>query len=223
MAINKIVAETAYRIRAPSLCRNAKLAAIAMTEPDDVASALQVQKLQREIEKLEVETRLLNRPWWLQAPYIGAIFPIMAVVVTGWIAYRNSDFRREAQTAKNEIATLRPEADSLKQQVTRLQNDQRTLQRQRDILIQEVKNLDARSQALEELISLHNAGINTWRIQLRDISDRLKSKAFGGGGIQILPPPNAEPERKLLQSVIDSMLSTLDPRVTKEKLPPTKH
>jgi hypothetical protein len=46
---------------------------MAMPERDELASSLQVQKLQCEIEKLEAETRLVKRPWWLQPPYILAI------------------------------------------------------------------------------------------------------------------------------------------------------
>jgi siroheme synthase (precorrin-2 oxidase/ferrochelatase) len=36
-------------------------------EVDDVA-AMQLKKVTREVEKLELETRLLRRAWWLQAP-----------------------------------------------------------------------------------------------------------------------------------------------------------
>ena len=81
-----------------------------MAEADDL-TALQTRKLETEIAKLEAETTVLKRRWFLQAPYLGVFLPIIAVCVTGWLAYRNSDFRRDAQEAKHEIATLRPEAD----------------------------------------------------------------------------------------------------------------
>ena len=65
---------------------------------------------------------------------------------------------------------------------------------------------------MQKRIGEYNAMVTNWRTHLLDISVRLKSKKFGGGGIQIFPPPNAESERQLLQGVIDSMLSTLGPK-----------
>jgi cell division protein FtsB len=192
--------------------RGGTLRRSAMPDEPDAFSALEFKKLQQEVSKLEAETRLLNRPWWLQAPYVGAILPIMAVVITGWITYRNSDLRREAQAAKNEIAKLAPEADALRQQVTRLQKEKESLAPERDRLAQEVRVLEPKATNLQKRIRDYNAHTLTWRTQLLDISTRLKSKSFSGGGIQVFPPPNAEPERKLLQEVIDSMLSTLGPK-----------
>jgi septal ring factor EnvC (AmiA/AmiB activator) len=182
-----------------------------MAEPDDLTD-LQKQKLEIEIAKLKAETNLLRRPWYLQAPYVAATLPIIAVCVTGWIAYSNSDFRRDAQAARNEVARLRPIADTLKQQVDLLQKEKSSLQLQRDSLLKEVKSLTSKSSALQQEIGVYNASVAAWRTQLLDISSRLKSKSFGGGGIQIFPPPNAEAERRLLQSVIDAMLSTIGPQ-----------
>src|SRR5439155_16042987 len=94
--------------------------------------ALQAHKLEYEISKLKIEAALLRRPWCFQSSYIGVILPILAVVATRCITYSNSDFRREAQIAKREIATLGPEAATLRQQVSLLQKEAASLKPERD-------------------------------------------------------------------------------------------
>ena len=100
-----------------------------MSEPSELES-LQCQKLREEIKKLDVETRLLTRSWWQQASYIAAILPIVVVSFSAWVAYSNSEFKREAEAeaAKADIAQLRPEAETLKAQVSRLQKEEPILQ-----------------------------------------------------------------------------------------------
>ena len=63
-------------------------------DPGDPTASLQTRKLELELVKLEAEAALLKRPWYSQASYVAAILPIIAVCVTGGIAYWNSDLRR---------------------------------------------------------------------------------------------------------------------------------
>jgi hypothetical protein len=90
-----------------------------MSEPDDL-NALQLEKLRLENEKLRIETYLLKRPAWRQASYIAAILPVAAIVatgwITGWITYSNSEFKRDADLARKEVAELRPLAAALKKE-----------------------------------------------------------------------------------------------------------
>ena len=101
----------------------------------DEIAALQVAKIRCEIEKLQAETRLLPRFCWLQASYIGATLPIIAVFITGWITYSNSDWRRNAEKLQEQVATLRPEADKLRMQVTGLQKQADSLRSERARLL----------------------------------------------------------------------------------------
>jgi hypothetical protein len=67
-----------------------------MSEPITLET-LQAEKLRRETEKLELEMKILRRPAWAQAPYIAAILPVTAIVITGfitaWITYSNRNSR----------------------------------------------------------------------------------------------------------------------------------
>jgi hypothetical protein len=179
--------------------------------PDDLA-ALQLKRVQQEIEKLEVETRLLKRGWYFQPHYIAAILPILAVVATGFIAYSNSDFKRDAEAARSEVAKLKPEAETLRQQVAILRQEESSLKPERDRLAAEVHMLQPKATALQKQISTFSNHISMWRLQLVEINARLKSVTppIAGSGVGIFPPPTAEPERKRLQEVIDSMLATLN-------------
>ena len=128
-------------------------------EPSDPIASLQARKLEQEIAKLETETALLKRRWFFQAPYIGAILPIIAVCATGWIAYRNSDFRREAQAAKSEITRLGPEAESLKHQVAALEATRAILEPKQSRLVEEVKSLESKESVLEARVKAYEADI----------------------------------------------------------------
>ena len=139
-------------------------------EPSDPIASLQTRKLEQEIAKLEAETALLKRRWFFQAPYIGAIFPIIAVCATGWIAYSNSDFRREAQAAKSAVAKLGPEAESLKHQVAALEAAKASLEPKQYRLAEEVKSLESRAAVLQARVKAYDADISTWRAQLMDVS-----------------------------------------------------
>lgn len=57
-----------------------------MSEQDDL-TVLQVRKLRQEIEKLKVETKLLKRASWKQAPYLAATLPLIAVLITAMSGY----------------------------------------------------------------------------------------------------------------------------------------
>jgi septal ring factor EnvC (AmiA/AmiB activator) len=187
---------------------SARLARRVMNESDEL-TAFQLQKVRQEIEKLDAETRLLKRVWCLQPPYIAAILPIIAVCVTAWIAYSNSDFKREAETAKSEIAQLRPTADALRQQVMKLQQEETSLKAERNRLTAEVSTLQPKATGLQKQILAFSDHISTWRSQLVDINTRLESVTPHVVTGPIFPPPTAEPERKRLQEIIDSMFSTL--------------
>jgi FtsZ-binding cell division protein ZapB len=160
---------------------------------DDDATQLQITKTRLEIEKLATENRLLGKKW-RQAPYLGAILPLLAACLTigatGWIAYSNSDFKRDAETAKSEIAKLKPE---------------------RDRLAAEVRTLQRKTTALQNQNTAFESRISTWRTQTVDINSRLKSAGRGPLPGYILPGVNSvELERKKLQEITDSMLSTLN-------------
>lgn len=47
---------------------------------------LEIDKLTRDREKLDVEITTLRRPWSLQAPYIAGILPIATLTAGAWIA-----------------------------------------------------------------------------------------------------------------------------------------
>jgi cell division protein FtsB len=172
-------------------------------------------KLRAETRKLEAEAILLKRRWFVHPQYVSVIVPMFALFCTALIACYNSEYRRESQDLKKEAVTLR------EQNVT-LQSERAALSEERDRIAQDVRVLQPKEKELRTRIQVHNDKISTWREQLLDISTRLKSKSFGGGGIQIFPPPNAEPERKLLQGIIDSMLSTLGPREVQPVAPNRK-
>jgi DNA repair exonuclease SbcCD ATPase subunit len=145
-----------------------------MSEPSELES-LQCQKLREEIKKLDVETRLLTRSWWQQASYIAAILPIVVVSFSAWVAYSNSEFKREAEAAKADIAKLRPEAETLKAQVSRLQKEEPILQADRSHLLAEVQKLQHQASTLQKRNAAFNQNISKWRSQLMDISTSLKS------------------------------------------------
>jgi septal ring factor EnvC (AmiA/AmiB activator) len=160
---------------------------------------------------------------FLQPGYIGAILPIIAVFVTGWIAYSNSDFKRdaeraksEAETARGQVAKLKPEADTFKQQVAMLQREEASLKPERDQLAAEVRSLQTKATGLQKQIVAFDDRISTWRTQMVSISDRLKTfgpmSPYSIPGGSSIPGPTAEPERKKLQEVIDSMLSVVNQR-----------
>jgi hypothetical protein len=99
------------------------------TQPDNIETLqtrklhLETEKLVEEREKLKIETRLLKRPWFLQAGYIAAILPIFAVSVTAVITYMNSDLRRETAAAKQELQSARVEKSAIDDEVAKARNE----------------------------------------------------------------------------------------------------
>ncbi len=175
---------------------------------------LELRKARKEVEKLEAETKLLKRVWCLQPSYLVAILPMLALGGTAWIAYSNSDFKRDAEAARSEIAKLRPEADGLRQRVATLQQEEASLKSERDRLDVEVRTLQPKATGLQKQIAELRNQISAWRTQLMDINDRLKHVMPPVSGIAVFPPPSAEPERKRLQQVIDS-IDALSPQIKK--------
>src|SRR6266566_1059469 len=108
-----------------------------MPDSDELV-ALQSKKLLQEIQKLDIETKLLNRRWFCQPQYLATLLPILAVVATGWITYSNSEFKREARESREAVAKLKPEVDNLRQQITALQSEKVSLTSQRDRLSKDV-------------------------------------------------------------------------------------
>lgn len=181
-----------------------------MDDPEH-ATPLETRKLQIEIGKLEAELEVLKRRWFWQPAYLSVFVPVIVIGFPVWAAYQNSEYRWQALEAKKEIASLKPERDGLRQQVVSLQSERDTLKPQRDRLAQQVTAMKPEAAELQARIASYHTKIGDWRTQLVDVSTRLKSKAFGGGGIQIFPPPNAEAERKQLQTIIEDMLRSLPP------------
>jgi septal ring factor EnvC (AmiA/AmiB activator) len=174
-----------------------------MSELDD----LQLKKTQKEIEKLEAEARLLKRRWLLQPSYIAAILPILALCGTALIAYLNSDFKRDADAARSEIAQLKPEAERLKQRVKTLQQEEASLKSDRDQLDAQVRTLQPKATGLQKQIVELRRQIPTWRKELANIDESLKHvmPPISGNAVSVYPPPSAEAERKMLQQVINSI------------------
>jgi hypothetical protein len=161
---------------------------------------LEAEKLRRENEKLAAETRLLNRPWCLQASYIAAILPIIALCGTCFIAYRDSAAYRDAQEARRETARARADRDSFRKQVEDLRREKDELERgkkaletQRDQVAQQVKDLDSGLKARGTVEGL--------------AASAMKGSKQAFEGLQEIASGSQADLRRLAQSWVESVVS----------------
>jgi hypothetical protein len=167
---------------------------------DEERIALEAEKLRRENEKLAAETRLLNRPWCLQASYIAAILPIIALCGTCFIAYRDSAAYRDAQEARRETARARADRDSFRKQVADLRREKDELERgkkaletQRDQVAQQVKDLDSGLKARGTVEGL--------------AASAMKGSKQAFEGLQEIASGSQADLRRLAQSWVESVVS----------------
>jgi septal ring factor EnvC (AmiA/AmiB activator) len=119
-------------------------------EPNEYAQRLQELQLHKaalENEKLDLEIHNLKRRWPLFAPYVTGTLTVLAIATGTLITYQNSEWKRDAESARNEAKTMQGQKASLEGQIAAAQKELGTLQGQINALRTQVAN--ARQEAAE--------------------------------------------------------------------------
>jgi septal ring factor EnvC (AmiA/AmiB activator) len=109
---------------------------------------LETEKLCREREKLDVEIKLLRRPWFFQASYVAAILPIMALALATGITYQNSEWKRQAAEAEHDRDAARQEQARLREEIQATTTQLTGLQEQVAKILAERSRMNARFASL---------------------------------------------------------------------------
>jgi FtsZ-binding cell division protein ZapB len=145
---------------------------------------LQLQKATLENEKLKMEIRNLKRRWPLFAPYVTGTLTIIAIATGSFIAYLNSEWKRDAESARSEAKTMQGQKASLEIQIAAGKKELGTLQPQITALRtqatkarQEADAARSQREILEQRSRDIQSNIQNWREQILQASGRVQSAA----------------------------------------------
>jgi uncharacterized protein (DUF3084 family) len=84
------------------------------------------ERAKLENDKLKAEIHNLRRRWPLFAPYVTGTLTVVAIATGTWITYRNSEWKRDAETARTQVQAAKTELFTLQGQLSalRMQMDQ---------------------------------------------------------------------------------------------------